>query len=164
MLCYFLFRPKVNDYFCSYIYVQEAGKIVSYSFDDEYIVKSDEKTIKSFGQLEEYIADKNRKSKTENQPLKLVQKEFPDVKAALYYLEGSLEDFNESVPARKRLPEIINPYDMDFDDTADSADSFRDSSFKYDKDLANDDDVFGELNDDDGYNEYPDDDDDDYYK
>ena len=33
----------------------------------------------------------------------------------MYFLEGSLEDFKKGIYAHKKLPQIINPYDLDFE-------------------------------------------------
>lgn len=164
MLVLFLFKPKVNAHICSYIYTVENDHVVSYSFDEDYIVKTDENAFKDLQYVEDHYSKIIAGMKKDSQPV-MVKKEFPDIKAALFYLQGTLDDFNESIPARKRLPQIINPYDMDFDDPADEAAPFKPSSYSYDKDFDggdDDEDIFDENEDEDfGYD---DDEEDGYYK
>lgn len=131
MNIYFLFSNIKNEYICRYIYTKENNKVFSYSYDEGYIVKSEESTYKSLDEIEDTFKSKTSAAKNSKQsnPPKLLQKEFFDVRQSLYYLNGTLENFNEEIPARKRLPEIISPYDMDFEET-DSFDDFGERGFE----------------------------------
>ncbi len=111
METYLLFSPKANSHILTYVYVKENGKIVSYSFDEDYIVKMDEPQIKSVKDLE----TKFSKGESENSP-KLIKKEFIDLHESLFFLNGTLENFENGEKYYKKLPQIINPYDLDFDD------------------------------------------------
>lgn len=167
MNIYFLFNYQEEEYICTYIYSNENNSIVSYSMDEDYIVKTDEPKIKSLKHLEEsYSAAKNKKGDKQNPP-QLLQKEFPDIKPALYFLEGTIEDFKEGIPARRKLPQIVNPYDLDFEDEKDgfplyneSEMDFDDKKFKDDDDEFFDDDFGPGEEDDDGFggDEYDDED------
>ncbi len=116
MIVYFLFKLKNDDYICSYIYNEENSKIFSYSFDEDYIVKSDEPNYKKLEELETALLKKSKSKKAKDTPVILEKKDFPDIKNALFFLEGSLDDFKEGIQARKKLPQIINPYDLDFEE------------------------------------------------
>jgi len=118
MTVYLLFSPREEEHICTFIYTKEDGKIISFSFDEEYIVKTDETAIKDFKQLEEAYPAKakpKKGKKPEDNPV-LIKKDYPDVRQALFFLEGTLADFQENIPAHKKLPQIINPYDLDLDE------------------------------------------------
>lgn len=158
MTVYLLFSPREEEHICTFIYTKENGKIISYSFDEEYIVKTDESTIKDFKQLEDAYPAKakpKKGKKPENNPV-LIKKDYPDVKQALFFLEGTLTDYNENIPAHKKLPQIINPYDLDLDENelkgADMDVDFdsevdEDELFK-DLDSGDEDEAFGNYDDD----------------
>lgn len=114
MVAYFLFSPKDDDYICTYIYSSEKNKIISYSYDEEYIVKTDEPKVKNFKDLEEKYSDKGKSKK--GKPPILLQGNYNDIKEALFYLDGTLENYKQQIKARKKLPPVINPFDIDFDE------------------------------------------------
>jgi hypothetical protein len=130
-----LFRSREEEFRCDYIYVAENNKVYSYSFDEDFIVKSEEKTIKDFKHLEELYPEKSKAKKTKISSLAplLMKKEFPDAKSALYFLGGTIEDFKEGIPAHKKLPEIVNPYDFDFDEEKDSFEKIIESDLEIDE-------------------------------
>lgn len=131
MNIYFLFSSVNDEYICKYIYTKESNKIYSYSYDEGYIVKSEENVYKDLKEIEDKYISKSKKGKSgkKSLPAVVMKKEFSDVRQSLYFLHGNLDDFNNGIPARKRLPEIINPYDMDFEHT-DDFDDFGESGFE----------------------------------
>ncbi|MCU7494474.1 MAG: hypothetical protein HF314_15665 [Ignavibacteria bacterium] len=179
MKIYFLFKYIDEEYICNNIYAEEEGKVINYSVEEDYIVKTEDPAVKSLAQLEEFYQAKAKGKKTtkpaaakqtskQENPPKLVQKEFDDVKEALYFLEGTLEDFNEDIPARRKLLPIVNPYDLDFEDDSEDFAAFGESEedlekggFFEDDDL--DDFTAGEDEDEDGFGSDYDDDEDDRY-
>ncbi|MGE5496675.1 MAG: hypothetical protein ACM3Q2_01280, partial [Syntrophothermus sp.] len=84
-------------------------------------------------------------------------KEYPEARPSLYFLNGSLENFNNGIPARKRLPEVINPYDLDFDES-DNLDGIEDG-FGEDTGALGKDDYEDSFDDDAGFDEDMDDED-----
>lgn len=157
MVVYFLFSPKDDEHICSYIYTSEKSKLISYSYDEEYIVKTDEPKIKDFNDLEEKYSNKG-KSKKSKQSI-LIKGEYPDVKDALFFLDGTMEDFKQGTKARKKLPPIINPFDLDFDeDTEDFSAMDSMDSINLDKEIDDNEFLDEFKSDDDEYEEYPDDD------
>ncbi|MGE5438868.1 MAG: hypothetical protein ACM3UR_03365 [Bacteroidota bacterium] len=176
MKIYFLFKYIDEEYICNNIYAEEEGKVINYSVEEDYIVKTEDPGVKSLSQLEEnYQAKAKGKkgtkttAKQENPP-KLIVKEFDDVREALYFLEDTLEDFNEDIPARRKLLPIVNPYDLDFEDDSSDYSSYGESDADLEKEgFFEDDDAmdgFGpdEDDDEDGFGpDYDDDDEDDRY-
>ncbi|MGE5458529.1 MAG: hypothetical protein ACM3RX_09260 [Methanococcaceae archaeon] len=160
MKIYFLFSNVDDEFICKYIYTSENNKVISYSYDEEYIVKSEETAIKSLDHLEE-VYEAKWKGKKGTRTGQLIKKDYPDVKPALYYLDGTLEDFKEEIPARKRLPQIINPYDMDFDEGSEDLTTMKDSHLDFDKDFDEDLGLGDEFKDDEEPGNY---DDDDFYR
>jgi hypothetical protein len=189
MNIYFLFSTVKDEYICKYIYTNESKKVFSYSYDEGYIVKNEESMLKDLSDVEAKFAAKSKGKKAPKKssgPI-LIQKEFPDVRQSLFFLNGSLDNFNNGVPSRKRLPEIISPYDMDFESTDDFDDlgerGFEETEGDFDKSKVNfvddpmeDDDIFDDSIDDDddfdsrdaykddydlGHDDFDDDDDDD---
>lgn len=158
MNIYFVFTPEYEEMICTYIYSSEGGKIISYSIDEDYIVKNEEPAIKSLRQIEDMYAAKQKNVKKGSEAPVLMKKEFGNINDALFFLEGTLDDFNNDVPARKKLPQIINPYDLDFDEEKDSAYDFQGEM--EDDDLFEDDEFGG----DDEADDKSFDDDDDYYR
>lgn len=112
MKFYFIFSKKGEKSTCSAIYSLENGKLFSYSVEEDYIVKSDDAHIKTVEKLLEKYKDAKTKV--------LIEKEYEQPLNALLYLGASIEDFQNQIPARKRLPQIITPYDMDFEDAENS--------------------------------------------
>lgn len=160
MVVYFLFSPKDDEHICSYIYTSEKNKLISYSYDEEYIVKTDEPKIKDFKDLEEKYSGKGKNKKSK--PSILLKGEYPDVRDALFFLDGTLEDFKQGIKARKKLPSIINPFDLDFDEDTEDF-SAMDSMDAIDLDKEIDDSEFlNEFKSEDEDEEYPDDEEDDY--
>jgi hypothetical protein len=174
MIVYFLFSPKDDDYICTYIYSSEKNKIISYSYDEEYIVKTDEPKVKSCKDLEDKYSDKGKTKK--GKPPILLQGNYNDIKEALFYLDGTLENFKQLIKARKKLPPVINPFDIDFDeeeidefedmgpvridkkvDDPDFMDEFNSSDDENDDEYKDD---FGDHDDDEYPDKYNDDDDD----
>lgn len=156
MTVYLLFSPREEEHICTFIYTKEDGKIISYSFDEEYIVKTDETAIKDFRQLEDAYPAKakvKKGKKPEDNPV-LIKRDFPDVKAALYFLEGTLTDYQENIPAHKKLPQIINPYDLDLDENEMKA-----TEIEFDSEV-DEDELFSDLGteeDDENFDNYDDD-------
>ncbi|MEI7812378.1 MAG: hypothetical protein WCJ01_08125 [Ignavibacteria bacterium] len=173
MKIYFLFSNVKNEYICKYIYTNEDKKIYSYSFDEGYIVKNEEPLIKSLKQLKEDFDAKLKTPAKSVNPMVLEHKEFSDVKESLYFLNGSLNNFKYDISARKRLPEIISPYDFDFDEEEEDTETMSEAGFgkkaKPDDDMdvfddADSDDVdfYNDIMDDDKHDHFKDDDDDNY--
>lgn len=168
MTVYLLFSPKEDEHICTYVFTSEKNKIISYSYDEEYIVKEDEPKIKSFSDLEEKYSDKGKNKK--NKQAVLIKREYPDIKDALFYLDGTLEDFNQEIKARKKLPSIINPFDMDFEEDVEDFSTIGKAALDDDIDGNIEDSDFmkdfdaDEEEDTDNYSDNYDEDDDDLYK
>ncbi|MGE5401079.1 MAG: hypothetical protein ACM3S2_11795 [Ignavibacteriales bacterium] len=164
MKIYFLFKYIDEEYICNNIYAEEEGKVINYSVEEDYIVKTEDPAVKSLSQLEEMFQTKAKgkkgtktPSKQENPP-KLIVKEFDEVREALYFLEDTLEDFNEDIPARRKLLPIVNPYDLDFEDDNNDYSVYGESDTDLEKE------GFFEDDDEDGFGpDYDDDDEDDRY-
>lgn len=159
MTVYLLFSPREEEHICTFIYSKENGKIQSYSFDEEYIVKTEETAIKDFKQLEDAYPAKTKPKKgkkPEDNPV-LIKKDYPDIKAALYFLEGTLADFQENIPAHKKLPQIINPYDLDLDEN-----EMKGADIDFDSEVGEDE-LFSDLDPEED-DENPDTYDDDFYR
>ncbi|HEX2865399.1 MAG TPA: hypothetical protein VHO03_00075 [Ignavibacteriales bacterium] len=175
MKIYFLFKYIDEEYICNNIYAEEEGKVINYSVEEDYIVKTEDPAVKSLSQLEEMYQPKAKGKKgpktslKQENPPKLIVKEFEDVREALYFLEDTLEDFNEDIPARRKLLPIVNPYDLDFEDEGDDYSAFGDSGEDLEKEgFFEDDDLDGfgtdEDEDEDGFGPgFDDDDEDDKY-
>jgi hypothetical protein len=93
---------------CTQIYSYESGEVFSYSMDEDIIVKNEEPSFDSLEDLILKFAEKSLRTKS------LDEKDFVSVNAALRYLNSTQTDFNAEIPHYKRLPEIVNPYDMEF--------------------------------------------------
>ncbi|MGE5429602.1 MAG: hypothetical protein ACM3QX_00905 [Syntrophomonadaceae bacterium] len=139
MKIYFLFTYIDEEYICDNIYAEEEGKVINYSVEEDYIVKAEDPAVKSLAKLEEMYQpqQKTKKSgkstaKQENPP-KLIIKEFAEVRDALFFLEDTIEDFNEDIPARRKLLPIVNPYDLDFEDDNDDYSVFGESEVDLEK-------------------------------
>ena len=52
-----LFRSKEEEYYCDYIYCYENSMVYSFSFDDDYIVKNEEKFLANCLQSLQGLAD-----------------------------------------------------------------------------------------------------------
>jgi hypothetical protein len=113
MKALFLFTQVKKEQKCKYIYAEEDGVVYNYSLDEDLIVKSEEQ---EFENLEEIKKEFAKKAKTKNL---LVEEEFAGVKKALGFLGASKEDFDQGVPAFKKLPEIVSPYETEFDKSED---------------------------------------------
>jgi hypothetical protein len=168
MIAFMLFTQKDDDNICNNIYSEEEGELFNYSIDEDYIVKTEETKYKSIRELELALGDKekSKKGKGKEKKSQLVKKEFHDIKQALYFLGGSLDDFKQGIPAHKKLPQIINPYDMDFEDGETDLDSVE---VDIDEKEFDEDKLFEELkdlqdNEDDKDVDEPAEDDDDFYR
>ena len=117
MFAYLLFLKKDNEDICKNIYAEDEGQLFNYTLDEDYIVKAEEVKYKGVKEMEAAFSDKDKtkKGKKKESKSQLIKKEFSDIKEALYFLEGSLEDFKKGIYAHKKLPQIINPYDLDFE-------------------------------------------------
>lgn len=116
MKVYFLFKLKNEEYICSYIYSEEHAKVFSYSFDEDYIVKTEEPTYKKLEDVETLLSKNSKSKKAKSNNPVLEKKDFADIKQALFFLDGTHDDFKEGIHARKKLPQIITPYEMDFEE------------------------------------------------
>lgn len=113
MKALFLFSQIKKEQKCKYIYAEEEGTVYNYSLDEDLIVKTEETNYLT---LEEIQKDFAQKTKTKNI---LLEQEFPNVKRALGFLGATKSDFDEGIPAFKKLPEIVAPYETEFDKTDD---------------------------------------------
>lgn len=116
MKVYFLFKLKNDNYICSYIYNEENSKIFSYSYDEDYIVKTEEPNYKKLEDIEAVFSKTSKSKKAKDANSLLEKKDFPDIKHALFFLEGNHDDFKAGIQARKKLPQIITPYELDFEE------------------------------------------------
>jgi hypothetical protein len=166
MIVYLLFTQKDEEHICNFIYSEADGELNSYSLDEDYIVKAVETKYRSAKELDAAFHDKNKSSKAKSKDKKsqLIKKEYPDIKQALYFLGGNLEDFKQGIPAHKKLPQIVNPYDMDFEGEAENLspveDIIDDEEFNEDKLL----DELKDFQEDEDDKNYEDLNDDDFYK
>lgn len=175
MKVYFLFTYIDEEYICNNIYAEEEGKVINYSVEEDYIVKAEDPAVKSLAKLEEMYEPRakgkkgTRTAAKQENPPKLIQKEFDDVREALYFLEGTLEDFNEEIPARRKLLPIVNPYDLDFEEDKDEFPVFGESDVDLEKEGFFEDDelddfgVDGDEDEEDDFGGNFDDDEDDKY-
>ena len=166
MFAYLLFLKKDDEEICENIYAEEEGQLFNYSFEEDYIVKTEEVKYKNVKELEAILTGKGKtstKGKKKESKSKLIKNECQDIKQALYFLSGSLDDFKQGIHAHKKLPQIVNPYDLDFDGREDDftpgkeeiEDEFNEEKLLNDlKSFQNDDDddkIYDDPNDDDFY-------------
>jgi len=164
MFAYMLFLKRDDEDICKNIYAEDEDQLFNYTLDEDYIVKSEENKYKNIKELEEAYHDKSKsqKGKKKEGKSKLIKKEYSDIKQALFFLGGTLEDFKQGIHAHKKLPQVINPYDMDFEGKEedftpgdDVGDEFNEEKLLDDlkkfQDDDDDDKLFDDTNDDDFY-------------
>ncbi len=143
MKVYFLFKLKNEDYTCSYIFNEEHSKVFSYSYDEDYIVKSEESNYKKLEDVETAFSRTSKSKKSKDANTLLEKKDFPDIKHALFFLEGNHDDFKAGIQSRKKLPKIITPYEMDFEES-DEFENLKDDDLEVE---AGEDNLFKEFKD-----------------
>ncbi|MCX6149495.1 MAG: hypothetical protein NTX22_03105 [Ignavibacteriales bacterium] len=164
MTAYLLFTSKNDELMCNYIFAEEEIKLFSFSLEEEFIVKAEETKYKTVKELEASYSAKSKTAKSKKQRSVIVRKEYQDIRQALYFLGSSMDDFKEGIPAHKKLPQIVNPYDMDFEEVDDDFDPIKsnlnDEEFNEDKLL----DGLKDFQDDDEEKNFDDLDDDEYFR
>ncbi len=119
MKLYFLFTPRKEKYNCTYIYGMEDEQLYGFFIEEDYIVKTDDLEITTIDELEKLhrkrIEHIKKNSPSGLIPL-LIEKEFESLNAGLKFLGSSKEDFESGKPKHKKLPKVISPYDIDFDE------------------------------------------------
>jgi|WetSurMetagenome_2_1015567.scaffolds.fasta_scaffold528823_2 hypothetical protein len=166
MIAFMVFTQKDDENICNNIYSEEDGELFNYFIDEDYIVKTEEPKYKNVKELELAILDKDKskKGKSKDKKSQLIKKEFHDIRQALYFLGGNLDDFKQGIQAHKKLPQIINPYDMDFEEGDSDLNSIEvdidDKEFDEDKLF----DELKDLQDDEEDKDLDEPDDDDFYK
>lgn len=136
MKLYFLFTPKKEKYNCNYIYAMEDELLYGFFVEEDYIVKTDDLEITTIDELQKLHKKKidhlKKNSPDALLPL-LIEKEFNSINEGLKFLGSGKEDFDEGKPKYKKLPKVITPYDIDFDE---------DEEVTYDRKLRDEDDDY----------------------
>jgi len=119
MKLYFLFTPKKEKYNCNYIYAMEDELLYGFFVEEDYIVKTDDLEISTIDELhnlhKKRIEHLKKNSPDTFLPI-LIEKEFNSINEGLKFLGSGKEDFDQGKPKYKKLPKVITPYDIDFDE------------------------------------------------